>query len=247
MTHQVGLLIIGSEILSGKREDKHFQQSRSALMARGYQVGWSLIVPDTRTVLLSQIAWAMNQSIPFFSYGGLGATPDDLTRECAAAAAGRKLIRHPEAAHLIQQQFGESAEPIRIRMADLPAGADLIPNPVNNVAGFSLGNGYFFPGFPQMAEPMRNWVLEHYFPIQTADLEMRLLLTDAREGDLVLFMEQFCMDFPEIRFSSLPSFKGSGTQIELGVAGEAELVRTAMIELRKRLQQMDFRLHDLPH
>ncbi len=245
MSKDVGLVIVGTEILSGKREDRHFLRSRQQLARRGYGVAWCLIVPDSRDILLTQLRWAMAQSVPFFSFGGLGATPDDLTRDCAAAAAGVTLSRHTEAEALIRQQFGDEAEPVRVRMADLPAGARLIPNPVNNVPGFSIGNGYFFPGFPQMAEPMSDWVLEQYFPPLVADIEARVLLPSAREGNLVPLMESFCAAHPDIRFSSLPSFTATGPQIELGVAGQEAHVQVAIRDLKARLNLMGLEVQDL--
>lgn len=245
VNHDVGLLIIGTEILSGRREDRHFPRSRQQLTRYGYGVAWCLIVPDTRDILRAQLRWAMSQATPFFSFGGLGATPDDLTRDCAAWAAGIALSRHPEAEALIRRQFGDAAEPVRIRMADLPAGATLIPNPVNNVPGFSVGNGHFFPGFPHMAEPMSDWVLAQYFPPRQADLEARILLLNAREGDLVPLMESFCAAHPDIRFSSLPSFKANGPQIELGVAGRAAAVQSAMADLQERLREMGYAVSEL--
>ncbi|MBU2731392.1 competence/damage-inducible protein A [Acidithiobacillus ferridurans] len=245
MSKDVGLVIIGTEILSGKREDRHVVRSRQQLARRGYGIAWCLIIPDIRNILLSQLRWAMAQSLPFFSFGGLGATPDDLTRDCAAAAADVALSRHPEAEEWIRRQYGEMAEPVRIRMADLPAGAKLIPNPVNNVPGFSVGNGHFFPGFPQMAEPMSDWVLEQYFPPIVADVEARILLPHAREGDLVPLMEGFCVAHPEVRFSSLPSFKTDGPQIELGVAGRENDVQVATYDLKARLERMGLEVRDL--
>ncbi len=66
-----------------------------------------------------------------FVFGGIGATPDDHTRQCAADAAGLALVRHPRGAAIIEKRFGREAYPQRIHMAHLPSGCALIPNPVN--------------------------------------------------------------------------------------------------------------------
>ncbi|MEY2341308.1 competence/damage-inducible protein A [Acidithiobacillus sp. IBUN Pt1247-S3] len=236
MTGHLGIIIVGSEILLGKREDRHFARSRAQALARGYELAWSLLLADRLEDLVTQYRWAFAQECPFFSFGGLGATPDDLTRTAAAIALELPLQRHPEAERLIRDRFADGAEPIRIRMADLPSEASIIPNPINQVPGFQLRNGYFFPGFPQMAEPMSAWVLERDFPVRTPALQLRVLLHGQKESDWVLFMEQFCAGHPTIEFSSLPSFLASGTQIELGLRGNPPALRDAWQMLRTEIE-----------
>lgn len=242
---EIGLLIIGSEILLGKRQDRHFARSRDQLAERGYDVAYCLIVPDRWELLLSQLRWAFTTGIPFFSFGGLGATPDDLTRACAAAALERPLRRHPEAETIIRRRFGAEAEPVRIRMADLPDGAALIPNPISEIPGFAIAGGYFYPGFPQMAEPMSQWVLERYFPAQTTLVEGRALLDAVRESDLVLWMEDFCRAHPALEFSSLPSFRDGHSRIELSIRGPAAELESAWPALLQALQARGLKLEIL--
>jgi molybdopterin-biosynthesis enzyme MoeA-like protein len=245
MSARLGIVIVGSEILLGKREDCHFARTRSQALARGYEIGWSLLVADRWDDLLAQYRWAFAQDCPFFSFGGLGATPDDLTRAVAAAALDLPLQQHPEAATLIRQRFGAGAEPIRIRMADLPAGARIIPNPVNQVPGFQLHNGYFFPGFPQMAEPMSEWILERDFPLRMPAKQLRVVLLGEKESDWVEFMECFCAAHPQIEFSSLPSFRAEGTQIEIGLRGEAAALGAAWSALATELSTRGTRWQEL--
>ncbi len=224
MNRRIGLMIIGTEILLGKRQDRHFDRSRRQIAERGYEVAWTMILPDAWEILIGQLRWAFAQDHPFFSFGGLGATPDDLTRAAAATALDQPVEPHPEAVELIRKQFGNAAEPIRIRMANLPRDATLIPNPINQIPGFALANGYFFPGFPQMAEPMSAWVLEKYFPIQSAMAQWRMILPGCKESELVELMEEFCQQFPMVDFSSLPSFGQDGYAVEIGLrAAPAEL------------------------
>ena len=85
----------------------------------------------------------------FFCIGGIGATPDDCTRQAAAKAHQRKLAQHPEALQLIIDQFGVDAYPKRVLMSEIPVGANIIPNEINNIPGFSVGEHYFMPGFPK--------------------------------------------------------------------------------------------------
>jgi len=149
-----GLIVIGDELLLGDREDRHLPFFRQLLKERGDLLKRCWILPDEFEELTHQLRLSLDQALPTFVCGGIGATPDDLTRGCAAAAAGVGLVRHPEAAALIEGRFGEAAYPERIHMADLPAGSRLIPNLYNQIAGFSLGEHHFLPGFPEMAWPM---------------------------------------------------------------------------------------------
>ena len=151
---KIGALIIGDEILSGKRQDRHFAHLQEVLAARGLELSWSLIVGDDAADLERAMRFSMASDDLVFSFGGIGATPDDRTRQTAALVKGVPLVPHPQAVKEIEDKFGEAAYPNRILMGHLPEGCRLIPNPVNRVAGFSVDNHHFMPGFPEMAWPM---------------------------------------------------------------------------------------------
>jgi len=173
-----------------------------------------------------------------FSCGGIGATPDDHTRQCAAEAAGVPLVRHPEAAALIEKQFPDSAYPHRIRMADLPQGSRLIPNPVNNVPGFSIWEHYFMPGFPDMAHPMGQWVLQQYYQPDThAEQELSLRVYGVSENELMPILQKMTKDWPQLKLFSLPRM-GEESFVELGFRGR-ESVNAAYEDLQRALRQVD--------
>jgi len=92
-----GSLIIGDEILSGKRQDKHFPKVITLLRARGLELGWSMVLPDDPEVITAVLTSTLARDDIVFCFGGIGATPDDHTRQCAAKAAGVELLLHPEA------------------------------------------------------------------------------------------------------------------------------------------------------
>ncbi len=240
MNPAIGILVIGTEILLGKREDRHFVRSRQQLRDRGYEAAWCLILPDRREEMVQQLRWAFHQDSPFFSFGGLGTTPDDLTRGCAAEAAGVPLVRHAYAEKLIREHFGSEAEPVRIRMADLPETSTTIPNPINQVPGFQLENGFFFPGFPEMAAPMATWVLEQHFPRREIPSQGRILLDGVRESQLVNLMENFCTSHPAVEFSSLPSMKNDTYQVELGLRGMPGVLLPAWADLLAGLEDCGY-------
>lgn len=224
-----GLLLIGDELLIGKRQDRHFPHMRETLAARGLDVSWVRIVGDDRERLTRMLRETFASHDIVFSFGGIGATPDDLTRQCAAEALGRPLALHPEAAAILEQRFGAQARPNRIRMAELPSGAELIPNPINRIPGFSLGDHHFVPGFPNMAWPMAEWVLDTRYARlfnATPPTERRLIVEGAPESTLIPLMESILAAYPGLKLSSLPS-TNRRSLIELGLRGERGLVEAA--------------------
>lgn len=228
---KIGLLIIGDEILSGRRQDKHLANLTALLKPRGLKVDWVRIVGDDPALLTETLKETFQRPEIVFCHGGIGATPDDRTRQCAARALGVPWVRHPDAVKEIEAQFGAEAYPHRVLMADLPQGATLIPNPFNRVPGFSLldlpggGHHHFMPGFPQMAQPMTAWLLDHYYPDlrRTPVVEKVVRLEDTSEAQWLDFMRQFEQDFPGLRLFSLPRIESDGRRsIELGVEGLPE-------------------------
>lgn len=171
----------------------------------------------------------------FFCCGGIGATPDDLTRDCAALAAGVKLVRHPEGEGILRKRWGDGVAEQRLRMVDFPAGAELIPNPVNQVPGFSIQNGYFMPGFPEMAHPMMVWVLETYYKAGDKRDSQVLVLQDIAESDIVKIMNGVIERHPTVHLSSLPRMLDDGCELHLGIRGAVGDVAAAMEDLREAL------------
>ena len=142
-------VIIGSEILNRRRVDKHFDFLSAELLKRGEKLYASIIIEDDKQLIENLFTLIKNDPEGvMFSFGGIGSTPDDLTREIAAKVfTGKPLKVHEEAKRRILAQFKEDAYPHRIHMADLPENAGLLDNPVNNVPGFSNADLWFLvPG-----------------------------------------------------------------------------------------------------
>jgi molybdopterin-biosynthesis enzyme MoeA-like protein len=251
--HEFGLIIVGDEILSGKRADKHLPKVIELLSARGLQLAWADYVGDSPERITATLARAFAAGMPVFSCGGIGATPDDHTRQCAARALGVSLALHPEAAALIRERMQDVAreqgvawEPDRpdnvqrLNMGVFPEGARIIPNPYNKIAGFSVADVHFVPGFPVMAWPMIEWVLDtHYRHLfrQQAYLEKSVIVIGAVEAALTPLMEEVERDHPAIKVFSLPSVDHPqwGRHIDLGVKGPPEAVEPAYQQLRRGL------------
>jgi len=240
----IGLLVIGDEILSGRRQDRHLAQTIDVLARRGRRLWWARFVGDDTTLLTRELREARERGDICFSCGGIGATPDDLTRQCMAEAHGVELLRHPQAAAEIEARFGADAYPNRILMADLPNGAGIIPNPVSRVPGFSLGHLHCLPGFPNMAQPMMEWVLDTHYATLPRDLPAHasVVVYDVAESVLIPWMNDFVARHPELKLFSLPRTRDDGQrEIELGVTGEETAARAALGEIRQMLQNAGHR------
>jgi len=233
----IGAYVIGDEILVGKRQDKHFPWLIEALAKRGLRLDWCEHLGDTPARLTLALRRSFATEDLVFSFGGIGATPDDHTRQCAAEALGVPLALHPEAEAEIRGRFGGEATPQRLKMGEFPAGCDIIPNPFNRIPGFSVKQHYFVPGFPQMAWPMVEWVLEqkyrHLFDSQRWG-EASLLVFGLPESSISPLMEEVNAAFPGLKAFSLPSMGQDGTRrhIELGVRGAPGEVAPALERLR---------------
>ncbi len=263
MPPSFGVVIVGDEILSGKRADKHLSKAIELLAERGLSLSYANYVGDEPARITETLAHAFEAARRsgdvVFSFGGIGATPDDHTRQCAARALGVELQLHPQAQALITERMqdvareqGQPFEPDRpdnvhrLNMGVFPAGCRIIPNPYNKIPGFSCPAGagavHFLPGFPVMAWPMMAWVLDTHCAQhhrQRTHQEKSVIVFGAMEASLTPLMEALEASHPDIRIFSLPSVDHPqyGRHIELGVKGEAEAVARAYPALLDGLRQ----------
>ena len=287
-----GIIIIGDEILSGRRQDKHLAKAIELLGARGLPLAYADYVGDDPKRITDTLRRAFASGDVVFSFGGIGATPDDHTRQCAAAALQRSLVLHPQAKELIRERMQDLArekgipyEPERddnlhrLNMGMFPEGAQIIPNPYNKIPGFYVlndeprgaefragppqvqlapsggsdphavrerGGVYFLPGFPVMAWPMLEWVLDTQYPAhfrQNAWQEKSIIVFGAMEASLTPLMERIEAAHA-VKVFSLPSVDHAeyGRHIDLGVKGAPEVVDAAYAELVAALKDMQLPL-----
>jgi len=256
-----GIIIIGDEILSGKRSDKHLAKIIELLSERGLSLSWAEYLGDDPARITDTLRRTMKSPDIVFSCGGIGATPDDHTRQCAAAALGLPLLLHPEAKEKIQERITDMAQEAgkdvdlnapdnlhRLKMGEFPVGAEIIPNSFNKIPGFAMRNAnggvhYFVPGFPVMAAPMMAWALDtHHTDLfhQVAYAEKSVIVYDGIESTLTPLMEALEAEFADIKVFSLPSV-GDGSRrrhIELGVKGDPETVEQAYIKMLTGLDKL---------
>lgn len=267
-SRRFGLIVIGDEILSGRRQDKHLSKLIELLNERGLSLSWAKYVADDPEQITATLKDSFACGDVVFSTGGIGATPDDHTRQCAALALGTKTALHPTAQELITGRIQVMAEgdpakadlsapenQHRFKMGEFPLGSDIIPNPYNQIPGFSIREHYFVPGFPVMAAPMMAWCLDNYYQ----DLfhrenwaEQSFIVPKGIESTLTPLMERIEASFPGVKVFSLPSVgdpsRGgvySERHIELGIKGDTNLLESAWIALRAGTEALGYAIHDI--
>ena len=244
----IGAIIIGDEITLGRRQDKHFAKIVELLAARGLTLDWALYHGDNRERLADVLRRSFASGDIVFSCGGIGNTPDDHTRQAAAAAAGVELVLHPDAEHEIRARYAEIGREVTdyaLDMGRFPAGSRIVPNPYNRIPGFSRGDHHFVPGFPQMAWPMIAWVLDTCYADRfnrRPSAEAAILVWKGIESKLTPLMLKIEAEYPGLKVFSLP-FLGSadvGHHVELGVRGAPEQVPAAMELMRREVTDLGY-------
>jgi molybdopterin-biosynthesis enzyme MoeA-like protein len=235
---RIGAIIIGDEIIVGKRADKHFAKLIVILAARGMKLSWCEYLGDIPDLITATLRRTFASKDIVFSFGGIGATPDDHTRQCAADALGVGLELHPDAEAAIRSRTDMVVTPQRLKMGEFPRGARIIPNAYNRIPGFSVGDHHFVPGFPVMAWPMVEWVLDTYYPSlfhRVPESEASIVVYDLAESTITPLMLEIESKFGRLKSFSLPSMGEGGVRrhIELGVRGAPEEVAPAIEQMKE--------------
>ncbi|NYT85360.1 competence/damage-inducible protein A [Pollutimonas harenae] len=254
-TRNIRMLIIGDEILSGRRQDKHFDKLIELLSQRGMQLSGAEFVSDERDAIAAALVRSFSTDDIVFSCGGIGATPDDQTRQAVAQALGVDLALHPEAERLIAERCADNERrgqgsadmslpenQQRLQMGVFPLGAEIVPNSYNKIPGFFIRDHTFMPGFPVMAWPMMEWTLDtryRHLQHQSMRVEHSFLVFKLPESRITPALEEIERRWPGVRAFSLPSMGGTGQpHIDLGVKGEPEAAAEALAFLRAEVAKV---------
>lgn len=251
---KIRLILIGDEILSGRRQDKHMPHLIKLLSERGLQLSQVEIIPDGQDEIAAVLQRSFATGDIVFCCGGIGATPDDRTRQAAAQALGVRLMLHPEAERLITERCadheregrgsGDMSLPEnrqRLEMGVFPIGSDIVPNPYNKIPGFFIKDHTFMPGFPVMAWPMMEWTLDHRYTSmhhRIARVEHSFVVFEMPESRITPALEELESRWPGVRAFSLPSMGNGRSHIELGVKGEPAAAAQALSYLRTEVLRL---------
>lgn len=233
-SRKFGLVIVGDEILSGRRQDKHLSKVIELLDTRGMELSWARFIGDDMDELVRIYKETFASGDIVFSTGGIGATPDDKTREAAAKALGVPLVLHPEAEALImeyvisraaigkiEQDIGAPENQRRLAMGVFPEGAEIVPNFFNRIPGFFIKDHTFVPGFPEMAWAMFEWVLDNkYLELQNNPTKtLAVNVYHLPESRIAPSLEEIESRWSDVTTFSLPKMPVGETPgfIDLGV------------------------------
>src|SRR6266478_4411945 len=151
------VLISGNEILSGRTQDANLAFLAQGLNDAGIRLREARVIPDDTETIIATVNEARGKFDYVFTTGGIGPTHDDITAPSIARAFGVKLIVHPEAKRILESHYPPGGlNEARLRMAQVPEGASLLPNPISRAPGFRIANVFVLPGVPQIMQAIFN-------------------------------------------------------------------------------------------
>jgi molybdopterin-biosynthesis enzyme MoeA-like protein len=243
-----GAVIVGDEILSGKRRDGHLTKLIELLADIGQELSFAHYVGDDPALLVETYRRTLVSGDVVFSFGGIGSTPDDFTRQAAAQALGVPIVRHAEGERILRERFKETINETRLTLIDFPQGAQLLPNAYNQVPGFYVGEHYWVPGFPEMSWPMVAWALREFYadlPRTKPQAEQIILIEGAGEADLVPMMQAIVRDYPLAKLSSLPRYDTTAMNsrvLEFSLRGDQAQVENGLSFAKRAIAALGFPL-----
>jgi len=219
------VIVIGNEVLSGRTRDANVAMIGAGLAELGLRLREARIVPDDRTAIIETVNACRARYDYVFTTGGIGPTHDDITAACIAEAFGVALERNAEAVRRLRAHYGDGdLNEARLRMANIPAGAELIDNPVSQAPGFRMANVYVLAGVPRIAKAMFDG-LKHGLRGGQPVLS-RAVSADLREGDMAEALAAIQDAFPDVDLGSYPFLRND----RLGVSIVARGVDAARLE-----------------
>ena len=212
-------VIIGTELLNGRRVDGHFEYVNNQLLKRGWVQKASFVIKDEPEFIENVFKLIKQDSKSvMFCFGGIGSTPDDYTRVCAANVfSDGKMALHKQSLDTMACHIGKQNLTSHHRaMANLPVGSKLLHNVINNISGFYLQDRFFFmPGFVNMSHPMVNEALDKFYNQNPEQTYKKVLLAYCKESFLIDYMKQLPKS---IDLSSLPMMQKSNNQTLLATS-----------------------------
>jgi len=237
-------VIIGTELLNGRRKDKHFEFVSSELLKRGWSLKANFVLKDDPKFLedVFRLVKSDENSV-MFCFGGIGSTPDDFTREVAGKVFSEGMSYQEEAKKIILDKMGDKAYPHRIKMAYLPKGAKLLENVVNKMPGFYLEDKFFFtPGFPNMAHPMVKWSLDTFYPKAPKKYVSNFLVYSS-EAELIDIMKELPK---EVELSCLPELKSGVRSAEIYLSSfDKVALREAEVDFKNKLKEKNINFKEM--
>jgi molybdenum cofactor synthesis domain-containing protein len=205
MAKRVGIVILGDEVLKAEIREANLAFLLPLLNEWGAEVALCAILPDDIDVVVRHLRAYLEEVDFLVLTGGIGPTPDDITREAVARVAGVPLAVHPGAKALLSEYYKDRMNEYRMLMAQVPEGASLIPNPVSAAPGFCIARMAAFPGIPRLLHEMIGWLR----PLVEGRRKSRVtLFCKAPESAFAGIMKEAMDAFPNVGVGSYPMLEG---------------------------------------
>lgn len=231
------IVVIGNEILSGRTQDTNTPYIAERLTEFGVELCEVRIISDRESEIVSTVNDLREKYDYVFTTGGIGPTHDDITAYSLAKAFGVELERNEDALQALEEHYGlEELTPARAKMALVPAGAELIPNPVTAAPGFVMENVYVMAGVPRIMQAM----LDHVLGIIKSGKPIlsNTVACDLQESALAMEMHDLQDRYPDIQIGSYPHYRGGVLGLSLVLRGtDAEILEQATDELLEIIKE----------
>jgi molybdenum cofactor synthesis domain-containing protein len=231
-------LIIGNEILSGRTQDANLAFLAQGLNDAGVRLREARVIPDDHGVVVATVNEVRHAFDYVFTTGGIGPTHDDITAQCVADAFGVPLLVHPDARRLLETHYppGQLNE-ARLRMAMVPEGAALLPNPISRAPGFRIGNVFVLPGVPSIMQGIFEQ-LKHR--LAGGDkLLSRSVSCQLAEGTLAEDLGHMQQRYPDVEIGSYPYFRRGDFGVTLVLRGvDRQRLGAATEELKTLIRRL---------
>ena len=235
------LLIIGNEILSGRTQETNLAVLAECLHSRGVQLAETRIVRDEVPEIVAALNSLRNRYRYVFTSGGIGPTHDDLTTAAVAKAFAVPVTRHPEAEDNLREHYqrvGKEATAARLRMADTPQGAVLVPCAHSVAAGYRLANVFVFAGVPVIFAAMAEAAMVQIE--QQAILNSCAIEVAVSESEVADPLSKLQERYPSLEIGSYPKLRAQGNVVQLVLSGrEQQQLDLALAELTATLDGRD--------
>ncbi len=234
--YSAGLIIVGNEILSGRTQDTNTHWIAERLIGRGILLSEVRIIPDVEKEIVGAVKDLAGKYDYIFTTGGIGPTHDDITAECVAKAFGVELEQNTEAFRVLEEHYGvENLDEARLKMANIPVGAKLIPNPVSAAPGFIIENTHVMAGVPRIMQAMLDHVLstiEAGSPILSNTVACSL-----QESVVAKDLSQLQDEYDNLTIGSYPHYRGGTFGLSIVLRGtDQDILEKATKKLIKIIE-----------
>jgi molybdenum cofactor synthesis domain-containing protein len=213
------ILVIGNEVLSGKIEEQNARFLIGELRELGVALQCILTIPDEPEDIAAAVRSLSARFDYVFTSGGVGPTHDDVTISSIARAFDKPIVRHPELEAMLRRYFGDGIDETRLRMADVPEGAELVYGGDMKFPVMACGNVYIFPGVPELFRRKFTAIRERF---RVAPFYLRVVHTLEDEFDIAARLQTIADAHPAVAIGSYPNFATPDYRVKVTLESKIE-------------------------